>query len=145
MNYSLKKVLSCLAGVVVMTIAVMNTACTSNSQLDLAIRIAAADCPMVIDEMTTVTDIFREEGNVVYACSVDEGIAEVSVSELDMPLIRDVMKNAMLETLKEMNENDDDFKEFVKLCKDAGCNIVYRYIGSESGYSMDIPIYPSEL
>ena len=116
--------------------------CTSNSQLELAIKVAAADCPMDLGDGLVITGIEKEGTNVLFTCVMDEVANDFTIAEMDVPEVRAVMKDAMMQTLK---EDDEDLQAFVKLVKEANCNVIYRFVGSHTNEQMDIVVYPHEL
>lgn len=134
-----------MMGFLVIICAAMLVACTSTTQLEIEVAAAAADCPMVLDNGFTITNIDTEDNNVVYECVMDESESDVLLSDMDVLEVRAELKEELLESIRTEKLYDDDIKDMVKLCKDANYNIIFRLIGSHSGYKMDIVLYSHEL
>lgn len=119
----------------------MITSCTSVGKLEMAVAAASAECPMELDEVTKVVDIKTEDKNVVYECVIDEDKTGFNVSIFDDAEIKKELKKEQKSLLYQSAETI----EFAKLIKEANYNLIYRYIGSNTGYKFDITIYSYEL
>ena len=125
----------------IIIITLVITSCTSAGKLEFIVATSSEECPMVIDEVTTCVDIFTENKNVVYKCTFDEDEAGIYLSKMDNLEYRKVQKKIMLEYLK----NSEDAREMIKLCKDAKYDIIYRFIGTVTGYKYEIVLSSHEL
>lgn len=114
-------------------------AISTRSQIEISVAVASSQCPMKVDDCTTVTEVLLEGNNVVYKCLINETNLGSSVSNFKNADVKKIMKAAMVESLRQ------EASDLVKMCKDGNFNIVYRYIGSKSGSKVDIKIKASEL
>ena len=114
-------------------------AISTRSQIEISVAVASSQCPMKVDDCTTVTEVKLEGNNVVYKCLINETNLGSSVSNFKNADVKKIMKAAMVESLRQ------EASDLVKMCKDGNFNIVYRYIGSKSGSKVDIKIKASEL
>lgn len=117
------------------------TSCTSETKLEIAIAALDEECPMVVDEITTLTHVTTEDNNVVYECVIKESFFKLK--ELDSPEMREELKLEMKSIL--FDQNDSDIQEFKKIVKEAKYNVLYRYVGENTGYTFDIKIYNHEI
>lgn len=125
--------------------ATVFSGCSPSAKIEYAVTEASKQCPIAVDETMTVTNIKTEDNNVVYICNVDENAAGFSVEDFAQPTVSQTMKNAMVEYLRGAKTTDKDTESLIRLCKDADYNIVYRFVGLDSNYSMDITIFPYEM
>jgi len=121
--------------------ALIISACTSSNKLEIAIGVAAKECPFTVDEYTTCVDIFSEGTNVVYKYVVDED--EFTVADLNNSEGRATLKNEIY--LNILANDNKDVEDFYNLVKEAKYNIIFRFIGGSTGESIDITIYHHEL
>ena len=126
-------------------ISLVITSCTSAGKLEFIVATSSEECPMVIDEVTTCVDIFTENKNVVYKCTFDEDEAGIYLSKMDNLEYRKVQKKIMLEYLKKSKYSDEEVREMINLCKDAKYDIIYRFIGTVTGYKYEIVLSSHEL
>ena len=119
----------------------MITSCTPKSKLEMDVAASSTECPIVVDEVTKIVDIKTEGKNVVYECVIDEDLTGTDISLLDDVEIKKELKKEY----KSFFRQNPKLVEFVKLVKEANYNIIYRYVGSNSGYKFDITIYSYEL
>ena len=113
------------------------------SQLELAVREANVDCPFDLEDGLTITKLSTEANNVVYTCMVDEVATELTIEDMLIPEVNEVMKALLLESMQDTS--DDDINEFRNLVKQARYNVVYRFINTNTGKKIDIKIYTNEL
>ena len=118
------------------------TACGSQS-MESAVAEASRECPMYVDEYTTVTNIQLEGHDIVYVCSVNENYLGMDVTVFQNPEVISAIKNEVLKTLR--ISSDPNVKELVRLCKKDNYNIVYRYVGSTTYAIVEVRISPSEM
>lgn len=97
--------------------------------LEASIAAANAECPMRIDEQTVVTKIQRHGDYVEYVAVVEE-TADMDVNNLNIPEIREQLRKNILDGIK--NQNDNDVREMIRLCKENKVGIEYRYVGSRT-------------
>ena len=126
---------------VMMLLSLVATSCTSETKLEIAIAASDEECPMVVDEFTTLTHITTEDNNVVYECVIKE--KDFKLKELDSSELREELKMEMKSNF--LDQNDSDIQEFKKLIREAKYNVVFRYIGENTGYTFDIKIFNHEI
>lgn len=136
-----------MVSVVTLIIAILCSSCAnmqkkkSESYLRTEMQALRSDLPSTIDEVTTLIEVSMEGNNFVYTYYVNDYADGVVL--LQAWDINDT-KNGILQYTRQ-SLYDEDFSKFVKAIKQAGYNLVYRYISQYSGYSLDIVVYPSEL
>ena len=118
------------------------TACGSQS-MESAVAEASRECPMYIDEYTTVTNIQLEGHDIVYVCSVNEYLLGMEVTIFQNPEVISAMKQEVLKALR--TNPDPNVIELIRLCKKDNYNIVYRYVGSSSYAIVEVRVLPDEL
>lgn len=116
-------------------------ACAPETLLRVAVEDANMECPMEVDEMMTITSLTIEENNVVSTCEMDEDKSEHTIEQLDNPEAKSMLKAAFL-THFQTSENNQDMRE---LCKKAGYNVVYRFVGTKTGHTLEIVCLADEL
>jgi hypothetical protein len=117
------------------------TDCAPETLLRVAVEDANMECPMEVDEMMTITSLTIEENNVVSTCMLNEDKSEHTVLQLDNPEAKNTLKAAFL-THFQTSENNQEMRE---LCKKAGFNVIYRFVGSKTGHTIDIVCQTDEL
>lgn len=118
------------------------TACGHQS-MESAVAEASRECPMYIDEYTTVTNIQLEGRDIVYVCSVNEYLLGMEVTIFQNPEVISAMKQEVLKALR--TNPDPSVKDLVRMCKKDNYNIVYRYVGSSSYAIVEVRVLPDEL
>lgn len=126
---------------VVASLALLASCSKSNNEQKIRETISevAKDCPIVLNEFLTMTNVVIEGKNIVYVYNVNEYYIDDYVSEWD----RREMKQAALEYIK--YNSDPSTEEVVRMCKECNYNLAFRYIGSYSDYVLDIVVNASEL
>ncbi|MBR6018303.1 MAG: hypothetical protein IK073_06750 [Paludibacteraceae bacterium] len=125
----------------VMISALVLTACSSGSKLEMGVAAANKQCPMELGGGMAITSIATEGSSVVYTCEVD-GSAGITVSAFAMPEVQTAMKTAMVESLK---SDESDTKELIEMVKEANYSLIYRFVSTDSDEKVDIVITPEEL
>ena len=118
------------------------TACGHQS-IESAVAEASRECPMYIDEYTTVTNIQLEGHDIVYVCSVNEYLLGMEVTIFQNPEVISAMKQEIIKSIK--YNSDPSVKDLVRMCKKDNYNIVYRYVGSSSYAIVEVRVLPSEM
>ena len=118
------------------------TACGSQS-MESAVAEASRECPMYIDEYTTVTNIQLEGHDIVYVCSVNEYLLGMEVTIFQNPEVISAMKHEIVKSIK--YNSDSNVKDMVRMCKKDNYNIVFRYVGSSSHGIAEVRVSPDEL
>ena len=114
--------------------------CSNDTTLDLALKVANRDMPMVVDEGITVEKVVDEDNYVVYITTIDEDLYDMD----ELSEMQDLLKLTHKEELQAL-ANDKDFKEFSSLCKKCNKGISYRYVGNQSGITFSIDFEPYEF
>lgn len=110
----------------------MLVGCTDNASLEAVVQIAKKELPERIDEGLVVTNIFKENKNIIYVCSVDENI-------YDLDAIKELSSEIKDEMIDELN-SDSDTRELLKQVKNIDGRIIYRYKGKSTGRKVDVVI-----
>ena len=129
----MKKILYVLA----FAISTILTSCSPAGQIEIAVAAASSECPIELDEATTIVDIITEDNNIVYKCVFDEAEAGMDLSEIAGIEFRKIQKQLFLNEFKSLQKQDEAYAELIKLCKEANYNIKYRMIGSMTDYKYD--------
>lgn len=108
---------------------------------DSAIKIAAegldSSCPKQINEFVTMDNVsYNNQVMTINYTVIDTG---VSVDSLNT--ITDVIKNTVMLRL----QNDDEMREFISICSEAGAVINNIYTGSESGKVVEFLIDAEDM
>ena len=136
-----------MVSVVTLIIAILCSSCAnmqkkkSESYLRTEMQALRSDLPSTIDEVTTLIEVSMEGNNFVYTYYVNDYADGVVL--LQAWNINDTKSRILQHTRQSLY--DEDFSKFVKALKQAGYNLVYRYISQYSGQSLDIVLYPYEL
>lgn len=97
-----------------------------------------AQCPMQVDELTTLSSASLEGDNFVYNYSIDE-------SSISMASIEENRESIKANLKQVLSGSDPTIKQMVSVCKNADTGILYRYVGDISGNVCIIKFSPSEL
>ena len=106
--------------------------------LEIYVTSTNAQCPIQVDELTTLSSASLEGDNFVYNYSIDES----SISMTSIEENRESIKANLKQTL---SGSDPTIKQMVSVCKNADTGILYRYVGDISGNVCIIKFSPSEL
>jgi len=121
----------------------MVSACTSKTKLEIAAAVANKECPTDLGDGLIMEKIYTEASALVFEYVFDEMENEISVSDMDDPYVRAVMKESVLDELK--NNTDEELVELLQLVKETHYNMIYRLVGSHTGRQLDIICYSHEL
>lgn len=94
--------------------------------------------PMEIETGMTITHMTLEDGCVVYNVECDENL--YSIAQIRANIVG--ARESIVEVLK---SGDPSVKVFVDVCKEAHCDIAYRYVGDSSGDTCLIKVSCDEL
>lgn len=103
-----------------------------------SLKVTRSQCPQQVEEGITMTDVDVNGENVVYEYEVDEGIAEMDLIIANKQAVR-------ANVLQNLHADDMSIRMFVDNCKKAGLGLSYRYVGSQSGKTMQIDFSIDEL
>ena len=100
--------------------------------LEQNVRVTNNQCPVSVETGIVMQEVFVEGSNVVYLYSMDEDLYDIDQMEENrseaQALLDDEIRNL---------ERDAAGKQFLDACRNAHKNIIYRYVGSASGKSVD--------
>lgn len=104
-----------------------------------SVNVTNAQCPMPLGNGLVMNRVEVEGDNVVYFYDTDEDI--ISLDQLEQN-----REQAMQSLRQELfTSSDPTVSQFLKLCKNARKNVVYRYCGSTSGNTVDFTISQTEF
>ena len=95
-------------------------------------------CPMDIEEGLTVKRMYMDGDYVIYYVVCDEDVVDMDVLSQNKSKLRRIIK-------KNLNNADENIREFKKMCKNANKGIGYKYVGDTSEKSFYIRFSSSEL
>ena len=124
---------------VFLAVAIAAVSCNKSESILVTSRIGAnAQCPMVVDYLTTLTSVEYDAGdpNFVYNYTIDESQCPISVIKTQADTIADNIAAAI--------RTVPDSKIILDACVDANVVILYKYKGSESGDGFRIYYDPSD-
>lgn len=100
--------------------------------LEQNVRVTNNQCPVAVETGIVMQEVFVEGSNVVYLYSMDEDLYDIDQMNENrseaQALLDDEIRNL---------ERDPAGKSFLDACRNAHKNIIYRYVGSASGKSVD--------
>lgn len=99
---------------------------------------ANAQCPMQVDEATTLSSASLEGSNFVYNYSLDENSVSIEALKQNKTVLKANIKQTLFAP-------DPIVKQMVDLCKEANIGLLYRYVGEVSGNVCVVKFAPSEL
>ena len=102
------------------------------------VDITNKQCPMKIETGMTITHLTLEDGCVVYNVECDENL--YSIAQIRANIVE--ARESIVEALK---SDDPSVKVFVDVCKEAHCDIAYRYVGDSSGDTCLVKVSCDEL
>lgn len=112
---------------------------SEQTKLEAQLKIANLQFPMQASEEVIVEKIEIIGESVVYICSVNEKLCPISQIEKNAAEVKEGIVSALA------SQTDPGTQIFIKTCVDNNKNIVYRYIGKESGKQYDVVIPASAL
>ena len=95
-------------------------------------------CPMDIEEGLTVKRMYMDGDYVIYYVVCDEDVVDMDVLSQNKSKLRRIIK-------KNLNNADENIREFKRMCKNANKGIGYKYVGDTSEKSFSIRFSSSEL
>lgn len=119
------------------------TSCRNTEKLEKAVSQLNNNCPVYAGFGITMNSISIEGGNVIIRCLFDEDELGVRLSSMDNATTRAAMKTGCLVGIK--SGTDDVTTQLVEQAKKLDYNIIYRYISSNSGYTLDILLPSNDL
>lgn len=122
---------------------VLNTDINSSKsnllKLEAQIKMANLQFPAKASEEVTIEKMELSNESVIYLCSIDENVCNIDLIEEN----HDTVKQGIVDELS--GKTDQPTQLFIKYCTDCNRNIVYRYIGNQSGNQYDVVITVPEL
>lgn len=95
-------------------------------------------CPMDIEEGLTIKKMYMDGDYVIYYVVCDEDVVDMDVLSQNKSKLRRIIK-------KNLNNADENIREFKRMCKNANKGIGYKYVGDTSEKSFTIRFSSSEL
>ena len=95
-------------------------------------------CPMDIEEGLTIKKMYMDGDYVIYYVVCDEDVVDMDVLSQNKSKLRRIIK-------KNLNNADENIREFKRMCKNANKGIGYKYVGDTSEKSFSIRFSSSEL
>ncbi|MDD3039652.1 hypothetical protein [Bacteroides sp.] len=108
-------------------------------KLETQIKMANLQFPLKASEEITIEKMELSNEAVIYLCSVDEKACNIDLIEEN----HETVKQGIVDELS--NKTDQPTQLFIKYCTDCNRNIVYRYIGNQSGTQYDVVVTVPEL
>lgn len=114
------------------------------TQSDLAklkgqIKMANLQFPMKASEDIEMEKIELSDESVIYICKVDEDLSDVNLIEENAEAVKQGMVTALA------NQKDPASQLFLQTCVNCNKNIVYKYVGNQSGTEYEVVITVDEL
>ena len=106
-----------------------------------AIKMAAngldSSCPKQINEFITMDNVSYNNQVMTINYTVDDSIVSVD----SLYAVADVIKNSVMLRM----QNDDEMKEFIQVCSEAGAVINNIYTGRDTGKTIEILINAEDI
>jgi hypothetical protein len=112
---------------------------SGQTKLEAQLKMANLQFPMQASEEVVVEKIEIIGESVVYICSVDEELCPISQIEENAAEVKEGIVSMLA------SQTDPATQLFIKTCVNNNKNIMYRYIGKESGKQHDVVIPVSDL
>lgn len=106
--------------------------------LEINVTSTNAQCPMQVDEYTTLSSAALEGNYFVFNYSIDENMVPIESIEQNEAAVKATLQEAIASP-------DPMMKQMIKVCKNANTGLKYRYVGDISGSACVITLEPSEL
>lgn len=94
--------------------------------------------PMDIEEGLTIKKMYMDGDYVIYYVVCDEDVVDMDVLSQNKSKLRRIIK-------KNLNNADENIREFKRICKNANKGIGYKYVGDTSEKSFSIRFSSSKL
>ncbi len=104
-----------------------------NNALQLQIKTDSRALPMDLGQGLEITGFRLQGHNILTETKVDENQYDISRIKNFIPMIKQTMLQEIIQS------NDASTKLLVKYCKLVHCGIIFRFVGSLSGDSIDVP------
>lgn len=119
-----------------LVVAIAAISCNRSESVLYATRVQIENqCPMVVDEITTLKNVSYNINDqfFIYNYTIDESKCPMSVIKDQIDQIAENIKSTISNPLN---------KEFLEACINANVSIMYKYNGNESGETCLIIYYP---
>lgn len=140
----MKKLLFLMALLCCFALESCDLSTSAEEQLKATVEEVNNKCPMRVDEFTICDRIFTENRKVVYQYLVDENFWGTTLQERNDVIFQLELKSSLEDNLESAKYNEN-LMSFLELIDDAGYDLVYRYIGSVSGFFIDVRFPNEEL
>lgn len=112
---------------------------SDQAKLKSQIEMANLQFPMKASEEVTIEKMELTNESAIYICRVDEELCDINSIEKNSETI----KQDVIETLSD--KADLATQRFLEVCLKCNKNLVYRYIGNQTGNQYDVVISLTEL
>lgn len=109
-----------------------------HDMLEMMVTSTNVQCPMQVDEATTLSSVSLEGGDFVYNYSTDENSVSIEALEQNKAAIKAEIKQTL-------SVQDPLTKRIISICKEANAGIVFRYVGNVTGKACIVKFSSSEL
>lgn len=115
------------------------TAFAQSSVLLETKRTINADCPMKLDEMTTISSVQYQAGDsyFYYNYTIDEEYCPITLLKSSQQVL-----DALVESTVAMIDSIPDSELFLDACIKAHADLVFRFTGNKSRETLSIIYYP---
>lgn len=130
-----------VALVAVLVIPGLSSCSSKEKRFNDAIEQLNAMLPMNLGNGFTMEKVSSEGDGIIYSIKCDE-------NELDMDMIeqnKQELHDSTLAQLKREKRSNKNFASLLEFCKENNKKIIYRYIGSHSGKTVDVAIEADEI
>lgn len=116
---------------------------TSLTILKSMVSTSNLQCPMAVDEITTLSSISLGQNNLYYNYYLDDSNIDIFVFSQFRPgnFEYESFKQELIKNLL----NNELSQSLVKLCVENNLGIIYRYKGIKTGFGFEITITPDEV
>lgn len=109
------------------------------AKLEMQLKMANLQFPLQASEEVTIEKVLLSDESVVYTCRINE-------KACDIQTLTDRKDNVKEEIAKTLSDKSNAAMQlFIKYCLNCNKNIVYRYVGDQSGKQCDVLFSTSEL
>ncbi|MCH5346649.1 MAG: hypothetical protein J1E63_06030 [Muribaculaceae bacterium] len=137
----MKKIFSLLM-LVVMTISMATTACSSTDRIDAEIRAYQKHLPEDLGDGMVMTNVAHEGNYIVYTAEYNESEFPISLISSE-PAILELLKAGVGAEI--LQSGDSDIQKLLELMRDANMGMKYVIIGLKTGEQAVITFTPEEI
>lgn len=109
------------------------------TKLEAQVKMANVQFPMKAGEEIEIEKMELSDESVIYICKVNEDMSDINLMKENA----EAVKKGIVATLS--NQKDAASQSFLQTCVNCNRDIVYRYIGNQSGNQHDVVITVDEV